>query len=127
MSTLAIVLICVGAALLLLLVGGFLATRRRTRMQAGAYERHIAEADRALQEARAADKGWDPAVLQAAARKALEDARPGFSYQALHLVLVDDRPGVRDDRAHFVAVGEGDEARVVLARHEEHWTPERVD
>jgi hypothetical protein len=40
---------------------------------------------------------------------------------------VDDKPGVTEDRAHFVASGNGEEARVVLARRESGWALERVE
>jgi hypothetical protein len=111
----------------LVLLGGLVAVRRRDRVQEGSWERHVVDADRALQEARAADRGWDPALLEQAARAALAERRPGWSYSDLHLVLVDDRPGVDEDRAHFVAVGPGDEVRVVLGRREGTWVAEQVD
>ena len=127
MSTLGVVLIVVAAVLVMLLVGGIVATRRRSASQASDYSEHVATADRALQEARAADKGWDRAVLEAAARSALSERRPDFAYEDLHLVLVDDRPGIAEDRAHFAAVGDRGETRVVLVRREAGWHPERVD
>ena len=113
MSTLAIILIVVGAVLLLLLGAGALVARRRTE---GDYAEHVAQADQALEAARAADRGWDREVLERTARAALERDRPGWAYDELHLVLVDDRPGVVDDRAHLVAMGDGGEARLVLTR-----------
>lgn len=112
MSTLAIILIVIGVVLVLLFVAGALVARRRTE---GDYAEHVAQADHALEAARAADRGWDRAVLESTARAALERERPGWAYE-LHLVLVDDRPGVVDDRAHLVAVGDGAEARLVLTR-----------
>jgi hypothetical protein len=127
MSALAIVLIVVGLVVLLLFVGGLVAVRRRSEALAGERERHILEADRALQQARAADRGWDRAVMEATARRAFEESRPGFAYDRLDLVLVDDRPGVTEDRAHFLASGPEGEARVVLTRHDEGWAPERVE
>jgi hypothetical protein len=128
MSTLAIVLIVIGAVIALFLVLGFLGARARDRRQAGTWAQHVAEADSALEQARAADRGWDRTVMEAAVQRALGDSRPGWSYDDLHLVLVDDRPGTEEDRAHFVAVGEGgDEARVVLARDGDHWSAERVE
>jgi hypothetical protein len=127
-STLAIVLIAGGAVIALLLLLGFLGARARDRRQAGSWARHVAEADGALAQARASDKGWERTVMEQAARSALEEQRPGWPYGALHLVLVDDRPGVEEDRAHFVAVGDGgDEARVVLSRHGDRWSAERID
>lgn len=128
MSTLAIVLIVIGAVLAVLLVLGFLGARARARRQAGSWARHVAEADSALEQARAADRGWDRGVMEQVARSALDQSRPGWSYDDLHLVLVDDRPGTEEDRAQFVAVGDsGEEARVVLARQGDHWSAERVE
>jgi hypothetical protein len=99
------------------------AARRRER-HAPQYDRHVAEADRALEHARAADKGWDRSLLEAAARDALAQEKPGWPYEELALVLVDDRPGIAEDRAHFVAYGEDGQMRVVLARREAGWTVE---
>jgi hypothetical protein len=127
MSTLAIVLIVAGAVVLLLLILGFLGARARDRRQAGTFAEHVAQADSALEQARAADRGWDRAVMEAAARSALEQAQPGVAYEGLHLVLVDDRPGTEEDRAHFVAMGEGGaQARVILAREGDHWAAESI-
>ena len=53
MSTLAIVLIVLGVAVVALFVGGFLARRRHDRRYAGTYARNLEEADRALETARA--------------------------------------------------------------------------
>lgn len=127
MSVLAIVLIAVGVLVLLVLAGGFAAARRRTRAEvdSGSFEESLAKADQALEQARAADKGWDREMLEQACRQAVEEARPGSTYD-LHLVLVDDRPGVTEDRAHFLAVGE-DRVKVTLARRDEGWVAERIE
>src|SRR4051794_12317422 len=125
MSVLEIVLIALAVIILLVLVGGFAGARRRSRAEAGTFDESLAKADRALEEARAADKGWDREMLEEAARKAIAEARPGSSYD-LHLVLVDDRPGVTEDRAQFLAVGE-DRVHVTLARRDEGWVAERID
>lgn len=128
MSTLGIVLIVIAAVLLLLLAGGFAGAARRRTHHGHHYDRHLAEADRALEQARAADKGWDRPALETAAREALAAERPGWAYTDLSLVLVDDRPGVTEDRAHFLAgADDGQEARVVLARRESGWALERVE
>lgn len=124
MSTLAIVLIVIGVVVLLLLLGGFAAARKRP---VGDYARHVAEADNALEQARAADRGWDREVLEEAARTALAERQPGHHYEGLHLVLVDDQPGVTEDRAHFAAVGADGEVRIVLVRGTDGWAAERVE
>ena len=126
MSTLAIVLIVLGAVLLLLFIGGFIAARRRANRPEVA--EHIRHADQALEQARATDRGWDRARLEQTARSALDEQRPGSSFDTIHLVLVDDRPGVVDDTAHLVGSGPDGEARVVLSRREGgEWFAERVE
>ena len=125
MSTLMLVLVVLAVVIALLLIGGFLASRRR--YDAADYVRHVAEADEALELARAADKGWDREALDEAARRALASERPGWSFDEVHLVLVDDRPGVAEDSAHLVATGPEGNARVILRRHEGAWTLDRVE
>lgn len=127
MDALAIVLIAAAVVIAVLLAAGFLATSRRAAAGAGDYARHVAEADHALEEARAADRGWDREILEQTARSALEVQRPDFSYDELHLVLVDDRPGVVEDRAHFAAVGREGETRLVLVRGTDGWDAETVE
>jgi hypothetical protein len=126
MSLLALILTIIGVLAIVVFIGGLIAVRRRDRTHAADYARHLAEADHALEEARAADKGWDRVVMEAAVQRALQDQRPGFTVERLELVLVDDRPGVTEDKAHFLATGAGDEVRVVLARGEVGWTAESV-
>jgi hypothetical protein len=126
-STLGWVLIALGAVVLLFFIGGVLAVSIRSRRQAGTYAEHVAAADAALEQARAADRGWDRGRMEEAARVAIGESRPGWDYGELHLVFVDDRPGVTEDRAHFVAVGADGECRVILARQDDRWVAERVE
>src|SRR6185436_2345401 len=128
MSTLAIVLLVIAAVFLVFLVLGILGARARDRYQASTWMRRVAEADAALEQARAEDRGWDREAMSIAARAALAESRPGWTFDELLLVLVDDRPGVEEDRAHFVAVrGSDEETRVVLARQGDRWVAELVD
>jgi len=128
MSVLAIVLIVLVVVIVLVLIGGIVATRRRSRaeLESGAFEKSLAEADQALEQARAADKGWDRGLMEDVARNAIVEARPGSTYD-LHLVLVDDRPGVSEDRAQFLGVAGDDRVHVTLARRDEGWVAEQVD
>ena len=126
MSTLAVILLVIGGVIVLLLIGGYLASRRRVRAAGPEYARRVAAADRELEAARAADRGWDRDRLESAARRALEAQRPGFEPQRLDLVLVDDRPGVAEDRAHLLAVGPDGEVTVVLCRRGDDWVLERL-
>jgi hypothetical protein len=126
MSVLAIVLIVLGAVIVVFFIGGFVIARRRANRPG--WEEHIRAADQALERARAADRGWDRELIEAAARRALGDHRPGFEPASLDLVLVDDRPGVEEDRAHLLATGPDDSVRLVLARDSSGaWDIERVD
>jgi hypothetical protein len=127
MSTLAIVLIALGVLVLLFLIGGIAGVRARARYQAPTFPEHVRAADEALEQARALDKGWHRDTMEAAARAAVGDARPGWTYDDLQLVLVEDRPGVEEDRAHFMAVGGDGQARVILARQGDQWVVERVE
>jgi hypothetical protein len=126
-STLGIVLIVLGAIVLLFFIGGVVAVITRSRRQAGSYAEHVAQADSALEQARAADRGWHRDTMEAVAREAIGESKPGWSYDDLHLVFVDDRPGVTEDRAHFVALGADGECRVILARQDDRWVAERVE
>jgi hypothetical protein len=65
--------------------------------------------------------------MESVARAAIGEARPGWPYDNLHLVLVDDRPGVEEDRAHFVAIGTDGQSRVILARAGDDWVAEQVE
>jgi hypothetical protein len=126
MSTVAIVLIVIAAVMALLFIGGYIAATRRANRPGSA--EHIQAADRALEQARAGDRGWDRELLHAAALSALDEQRPGGSWETVEIVLVDDRPGTAEDAAHLVASGPDGSARVVLARTEGgEWFAERVE
>src|SRR5262245_17070374 len=107
MSVLAIVLIIVGVTILFALFLGFLGVRARDRRLAGHWQADVRAADAALAQAAVTDRGWQRETMELAVRAALSEGRPDWSYDVLHLILVDDRPGIEEDRAHFVAVAEG--------------------
>jgi len=125
-TTLAIVLIAVAAVVLLAFIGGLLGARRRDEVQAPTYEQHLREADHALEQARANDRGWVRGMMEQVVRDALIEDRPNVAFSQLELVLVDDRPGVEEDRAHFEAVSNDGRVLVVLARGEAGWIAEKV-
>lgn len=126
MSALAIVLIVLVAIILVFLAGGYVVAKRRANRPG--WEDDVRAADHALEQARAADRGWDRELIEAAARRALGEQRPGFEPDSLHLILVDDRPGVEEDRAHLMAAGPQDRVRLVLVRDAAgEWGVERLD
>jgi hypothetical protein len=126
MSTLAIVIIVLAAVLVVLFAGGFIAARRRA---AGPeVEARIRAADRALEEARAKDRGWERERMVEVAAIAIRESRADHEWDAIELVLVDDRPGVAEDRAHLVAAGPRGAVTVILARREGgEWFAEQVE
>jgi hypothetical protein len=126
-STLGIILIVLGVLIVLFIIGGAIAVITRSRRQDATFAEHVEAADSMLEQARAADKGWHRESMEEVARAAVAESRPGWAYDDLHLVLVDDRPGVSEDRAHFMAVGADGEARVILAREGDRWVAERVE
>jgi hypothetical protein len=126
-STLGIILIVLGAIVVLFIIGGAVAVAKRSRAQDATFAQHVEAADAALEQARALDKGWQRDIMEEAARAAVAESRPGWTYDDLHLVFVDDRPGVSEDRAHFMAVGPDASARVILAREGDRWVAERVE
>jgi hypothetical protein len=127
LSTLGIILIVIGVLVVLFAIGGAIAVVKRSRAQDATFAQHVEAADSALEQARALDRGWHRDTMEEAAKAALAESRPGWTYEDLHLVLVDDRPGVSEDRAHFMAVGSDGGVRVILAREGDRWVAERVE
>jgi hypothetical protein len=126
LSTLGLIFLILAGVLVLFFIGGLIAVYVRSQRDAPVYAEHVRQADQALEVARAGDRGWDRDVMEGVVRSALSAERPDFSYAGLHLVLVEDRPGQDEDRAHFMAVGDGGEARVVLGRQGGNWVAESV-
>jgi hypothetical protein len=127
LSTLGIIAIVIGVLVVLFAIGGAIAVAKRSRAQDATFGQHVEAADSMLEQARALDRGWHRDTMEEAAKAALAESRPGWTYDDLHLVLVDDRPGVNEDRAHFMAVGSDAHARVILAREGDRWIAERVE
>ena len=124
-SVLAIVLVVLAVLVVVFLIGGIVVAKRRANRPG--WEADVRAADNALEQARAADRGWDRELIDAAARRALSEQRPDFEPETLQLVLVDDRPGVEEDRAHLVAAGAKGTVRLVLARDASGaWDVERL-
>jgi hypothetical protein len=122
-STLAIILIAFGVLALVLFVGGFVVAGRRARAHDADLRTQIEAADQALAQARAGDRGWDPDVLQAAARQAYASQSDGREPEQLYLVQVIDRPGTDADEAVFRAIDGHREQDLVLGREGGQWVP----
>jgi len=127
MSTEVVVVMGLGVLVVVCFLGGLAASRRRAKRDAPEHHRAVVAANRALARARAADKGWDRSVLEAAANAALALERPGWSCEEIHLVLVEDHAGVDRDRAHLLACGLDRDVRLVLARQGEGWRLDTIE
>jgi hypothetical protein len=119
-STLAIVIIVVVVLLVLLIVGGLVANSRHSRAEDSELRATLKEADHALALARAADRGWERALMEAAARDAFA-ARSLAEVRELLLIQVVDRPGTEEDQALFRVITDAGSEEILLVRHEDSW------
>jgi hypothetical protein len=119
-STLAIIVIVFAVLVVLLIVGGLIANARRTRDQEDETLIAVREADQDLALARASDRGWERAVLEAAAREAFA-ARSPVEVRELLLMQVVDRPGTEEDQALFRVITDVGSEEILLVRHGDAW------
>jgi hypothetical protein len=116
-STFEIVLLVVLVLIIVMVTGGYIASNRRAASRERKLLEQLEAADRAHAQAHAEDKGWDRALLEAAARDAVAERFPGAAVNAMHLVQVVDRPGTDADQAVFrVQTADGDEHHITLGR-----------
>jgi hypothetical protein len=115
---LGIVIGVIAVLAVVLFVGGLYVTGRRRDALSDELRARIEAADAALADARAQDKGWERATIEAAARAAVAPR----DVKELHLVQVVDRPGTDADQAVFrVLVADGSESTVTLGRRDGAW------
>jgi hypothetical protein len=115
---LGIVIAVIVVLAVILFVGGLYVTGRRQTALSAELVARIEAADAALADARAQDKGWERATIEAAARAA---AGPQ-EVRELQLVQVVDLPGTDADQAVFRVVGaDGAEQTVTLGRRDGAW------
>ncbi len=115
-------LIIVIIVLLLLIAGGVYARSRQLKRTRPAFERSLAQVERDLVAAAAADRGWDREHLESAARR-IGAAQLGAEPEELTLVEVVDRPGTDEDEAVFNVLAGGTRHRLVLGRRDGEWVP----
>ena len=106
---------------ILLAIGGWIATTRRTESRSADLHVQLRAADRALATAHAEDKGWERSGLEDAARAVFAQTYSDEELRELHLVQVVDNPGTEQDRAVFRAVTDSGERSLVLGRRDGAW------
>ena len=119
-------LIIVLAVLLVLVVGGVIARSMQLRRTQGAFRERVERANHDLAEAAAADRGWDRATLEAAARRFCAE-QAGTEPSELLLVEVLDRPGTDEDQAVFQIKADGRTRHLTLGRQEGEWVLEGLE
>ena len=120
MSVIAVIIVVFVLLVILLSVGGFIASRRRAERGQDDLLVAVREADQALALARASDRGWERAVLEAAAREAFA-ARSPAEVRELLLMRVVDRPGTEEDQALFRVITDAGSEEILLVRQGGAW------
>jgi type II secretory pathway pseudopilin PulG len=110
-----VVLVILGVLLLLAIVGSATASWRN-RQQAEQFTEKLNAVDRQLAAAVAQDHGWERGALEAAARQAFAEHRPGTTIAELELLQIADEPGIGQDLAVFRVDAVGGATRVTLGR-----------
>ncbi len=123
MPTWLIIVLVVLVVLALLAVGGFFARRRQLARTTETFHRRLEQANRDLADAHAADRGWDPAVVETTARRVYAEQR-GREPASLELWQVIDRPGTDEDKAVFRA---DDGTLLTLGRRGGEWVFESLN
>ena len=118
-------LLIVIVVLAVLAVGGFFARRALTRRTETQFRARLEQANHDLAEAAAADRGWDRATLESAARRIYAEQR-GADPAELLLTEVLDRPGTDEDLAVFHVEGEGRRETLTLGRRDGQWAHEKL-
>lgn len=122
-----VVLVIIGLLIVLALAGSVAATRRN-RAGAAGFTASLTAVDRQLAAATATDHGWERATLDAAARAAFAEHRPGAQPAALDLLQIVDEPGTDSDLAVYRATAaEGGAVRLTLGRREGAWYLQQAD
>ena len=123
---LVIVLAVLVALVIVLSVGGAYARRRQLEATRDRFDANLAQVNRELAAAHAADRGWAREGIEAAARTAYAAERDGAEPEELTLVQILDRPGTDEDKAVFRVLCAGRDERLTLGRQGGEWVLEQL-
>jgi hypothetical protein len=118
-------LIIVIVVIAVLAVGGAIARSRQLARSRPAFEASLEQVNRDLAAAAAADRGWDRATLEEAARRIYASERGGEP-ESLVLIEVLDRPGTDQDKAVFRVESAGTRELLTLGRRDGDWVHETI-
>jgi type II secretory pathway pseudopilin PulG len=125
-DTLLIVILVIAGLLLLAIAIGAAAATRRNRAGAATFGANVLAVDRQLAHATATDHGWERATLDAAARRAFAEHRPGVEPQLLELAQIVDEPGTDSDLAIYRIVAGATTTHLTLGRRDGAWYAKTV-
>jgi hypothetical protein len=120
-------LLIVLIVLAVLVVGGMVARQRQLARTEGRFAENLSKVNEDLATAHAEDRGWALDALEAAARAAWAQQRPGVEATEMVLAQVVDRPGTDEDKAVFRLIAQGRQQRLTLGRRDGAWVFERLD
>jgi hypothetical protein len=123
MNALEIILIVLALLVAVLGGGGYIAMARRTSARDGKLLEQLKQAEHDLAQARATDRGWERATLEAAARAAAAQRFGSAEVTGLQLVQVIDKPGTDADQAVFRVHTTGGDHTITLGRTGGVWGP----
>jgi hypothetical protein len=126
-STLDVIIVAGVLLVIALAIGGMYANARWRRAGEASFDASLDDVNRQLAAAHAQDKGWEPAALNAAARRAFADQRVADDIREEALVAVLDRPGTDEDRAVFRFVTDAGTFLLTLGRTGGEWSAEGVE
>lgn len=127
MDTLVIVILVIAGLFVLAIALGAVSATRRNRAGAASFAESLTVVDRQLAAATAEDHGWERSTLDAAARAAFAEHRPGVDPAGLELTQIVDEPGTDSDLAIYRIPAAGGTTRLTLGRRNGAWYPKSVE
>lgn len=127
MDTVLIVIAVIFVLLVVVALFGAISAQRRNRAGAESFAASLTAVDRELAAATAEDHGWERDTLNAAARAAFAEHRPGVEPSTLELTQIVDEPGTDSDLAIYRIITADTATRLTLGRRDGEWYAKHVE